>query len=106
MTATLRERLAPWTGMFAGPLCWALNQQGFSSLLHFNCRLGSGTKGIVSFVVLAIVLIASGVVSWRWRGGTELQRFIGIASAGAAALFLLALIFQTAATLILPGCGS
>jgi uncharacterized iron-regulated membrane protein len=77
MTAPLRERLAPWAGIVAGPLCWALHQQGFSSLLHFDCHLGSATKGLVSFVVLAIVLVASGIVSWRWRSNFELPRFIG-----------------------------
>ena len=106
MTATWRARFAPWAGMFAGPLCWALHQQGFTSLLHFDCHLGSGSKGVLSFVVLGSVLIGSGIVSWRWRGDSELQRFIGAASAGAAALFFLAIAFQTAATLILPGCGA
>ncbi len=106
MTSTLRARIAPWAGLIAGPTCWALNQQGFTSLLHFDCHLGSGVKGVVSFVVLAIILIASGIVSWRARGEMELQRFIALSSVMAAALFLLALVFQTAATLILPGCGA
>jgi hypothetical protein len=106
VNAMLRARFAPWAGMIAGPACWALHQQGLTSLLHFDCHLGSPTKGLMSFVVLGIVLIGSGIVSWRWRGDTELQRFIGIASAGAAALFFLAIAFQTVATFILPGCGA
>lgn len=106
MTTTLRARFAPWAGLVAGPTCWALHQQGFTSLLHFDCHLGSGGKGVASFVVLAIVLVASGIVSWRARGATELHRFIGAASAMAVALFLLAIAFQTVATLILPGCGA
>ena len=105
MTLTLRERFAPWAGMVAAGVCLALNQQGFTSLLHFDCRLGSGTKGMMSFVVLAIVLIVSGLISWRPRGDADQVRFIGIMSAGAAGLVFLAIAFQTAATLILPWCG-
>lgn len=106
MTATLRTRLAPWAGFVAGPLCWALHQQGLSGMLHFNCHLGSPVKGLVSFVVFAIVLVASGIVSWRARGDAQLTRFIAGLSALSAALFLFAIVLQTAATLILPGCGA
>jgi hypothetical protein len=59
----------------------------------------------VLFIVLAIALIAGGLISWRWRGDSEQVNFLAVMSAGAAALVFLAIAFQTAATLILPGCG-
>jgi hypothetical protein len=106
VTATPRARFAPWAGFVAGPLCWALHQQGLSDILHFNCHLGSPVKGMVSFVVLAAVLIASGIVSWRRRGAVQLTQFIAGMSALSAGLFLFAIALQTAATLILLGCGA
>ncbi|HEX3895514.1 MAG TPA: hypothetical protein VHW73_04830 [Rudaea sp.] len=106
MTATLRERFAPWAGFIAGPTCWALHQQGFTSLLHFDCHLGSPGKGLLSFAVLTIVLLAGGLMSWRARRGAELRQFIAMTSTLAAALFFFAIALQTVATLILPGCGA
>lgn len=106
MTAAARKRWMPWAGLIAAPIAVALHQQGFTSLLHFNCQLGTGGKGFLSFTVLALVLFASGSVSWRARSGEELQRCIATTSVLAAALALFAIALQTAATLILPGCAT
>lgn len=106
MNAALRERFAPWAGLVAAPVCLALHQQGLTSLLHYDCHLGSPGKGALSFVILAVVLVASGTMSWRARSGSELRRFLAVGSVLAASLVLFAIAMQTAATFILPGCGA
>jgi hypothetical protein len=108
MTITsTRARLAPWAGLVAGPLCWALHQQGLADMLHFDCHLGSASKGFVSGSIAAIVLVAAGIVSWRSReGAVEWRQFVAAMSACSVAIFLFAIVLQTMATFILPGCGS
>jgi len=106
MNVSRARRFAPWAGLVAAPACWAIHQQGFATLLHFDCQRGTHGVGLLWFAVFALVLFASGAVSWRARDTGELRRFIAVASTLFAALAFVLIAFQLLATQILPGCGA
>lgn len=101
------SRVAPWTGLVVGPAGWAAHHQAFSDLLHFNCHLGDSLAGAAAGALIAAMLVAAGIVSWRASAlaASPARRFIGRLGAMAAAIFLFAVGLQTFASLLLPGCG-
>ena len=105
--ATIRARAAPWSGFVAGPLAWALHQQVLADMLHFNCHLGGAAAGLSGFVLAGALIVAGGWISWRARGDESAapRWFIATLATMAAAVFGFAIVLQTLATLILPGCG-
>jgi len=112
MTMRLERRsVAPWAGLFLGALGWFVDHQGGSDTIFWDCRLGgplfSGSLGLAC----GLLVVAGGVISWRARKATpdaqdapENHSFAAIVGAGSAALFLLAIAFQTLNGFIIPGC--
>ena len=104
--------LAPWAGMLLGFLGWAIGQQTGNLLVPWSCRIGFALPVLATGLACALVAGAGGVVSWRvWREGgnedlakTRVRRFIAALCVGLAALFLLAILGQTAAGLVFTGC--
>jgi hypothetical protein len=106
--ATIRTRVAPWSGFIAAPLGWALHQQVLADMLHFNCHLGGAAAGLLGFAIAGALIVTGGWLSWRARGEERAapRWFVATLGTMAAALFGFAIVLQTIATLILPGCGA
>ncbi|MGN7161270.1 hypothetical protein [Sphingomonas sp. SAFR-052] len=97
-------RARAWTAIAVPPFSWFLFEQGLSALLHADCR--RAWVGVV-WGVAAAGLCAG--VAWRvWhlrpavgeRGDVWLARLAPMI----AALFTLAIAFQTLAVLLVPPC--
>lgn len=105
------SRLAPWSGLIAGAGGWLVHQQVLADLLHFDCRLGGPAAGLLAGAAVGIAMIGAGLVSWRARGKrdehdapAQTRHFVALLSSMAAALFLLVVLLQTLATLMIPPC--
>ena len=100
------SRWTPWLGLVAPPVAWAVYHQAANDLAFYDCRLAS--PGVIALVGLTLAAIAaiSGVISWssRREDSAELRTLAGYIGATSAIVFVLALGFQTTATLMLPVC--
>lgn len=103
--------LRPWAGWIGGLAGWFTAQQLGGSLVQLDCgdalpiAMAGGALGA------AIVLIGAFLAWPIWRTSADLEqpyagarRFIAGTGELAAALFLLAIIFQTMSSLIIPQC--
>lgn len=110
----MRERAASRNlalAMATPPLAWFVYQQGLGAVLRFDCTKGSGWTGLVwGFLAIAACL---GAVLLGRRASTaragdrrdETLRLLTALSFSSAALFGLAILYQVAATLIIPSCA-
>jgi hypothetical protein len=108
-SALAQARLAPWAGLIAGALGWSLHQQVLADMLHFDCHLGSPTAGVIALLLVGALMTAGAwwsLLSRKAIGVTPARQFVGTLSVMAAAIFFFAVLLQTLATTILPGCGA
>jgi hypothetical protein len=102
-----------WAGLFGGFAGWALHHQIGSSSNFARCSTANGWLVIAVGLVACLIIVASGALSWTaWRGGggagdsshEAAGRFVPAVSLMAAALFLLTVLVQMTAALIVPAC--
>lgn len=112
--ATARPVTA-WAGWIAGPAGWLIQHQGGSNTVFWNCALGRPWLVVTLGLIGAMVALAGGWLSLRaaqeavredsQSPGRGSQHFIGTLGALAVAIFLVVIVGQTMAGLILQGCG-
>jgi hypothetical protein len=102
-----------WAGLFGGFAGWAFHHQVGSSGNFARCSTANGWLAIAIGLVACVIIVASGALSWTaWRrsggGGASSHeaagRFVPAISLMAAALFLLTVLVQMTAALIVPAC--
>ena len=107
------SRIAPWAGWICGLLAWFLTQQGGSDLVQLNCTSASSPTMLLIGLAGGVIALAGALVSlqvWRSLSGSLDQphagarRFLAATGGLAAGIFLLAILFQTVSTLIIPQC--
>lgn len=106
------SRLLPWSGWIGGILGWVLSNQTGSSLVQLDCTRAQPLPMLLIGLAGAALAIAGALISirvWRMPGTTDqpyagARRFIAGTGMLAAAIFLLAILFQTVSSLILPPC--
>lgn len=112
-TTQIVARLVPWAGWVGGFTGWALAHQIGSDLDQAHCALADPLLMVVIGLCGAALAGGGGWIALRhWRNsdhdisqtGAGATRFFALASGLAAGLFLLAIIFQTASSLIIPQC--
>jgi hypothetical protein len=97
-------------GVIVGAPAVALTQQLLADALYLDCRLGGPVLGLTVAIATGALTIVGGLVSWRARAEAakdpdgEARRFLGEVCAGIAGVFLLAIVAQGLATLIVPAC--
>ncbi|HET9161366.1 MAG TPA: hypothetical protein VFN88_12215 [Caulobacteraceae bacterium] len=104
-----RSRLTPWIGLVVPPVAWAVHHQAGSNLVFYDCRLGDSGVITALGVVMGLIALAAGWISWVSRrdgATTEVRTFAAYIGALSGGIFFLALAFQTLATLLLPPCHS
>ena len=104
-----RSAWAPWAGLFAGAAGWFTHQTLGADANYWDCRLGGPVWAVALGLACAAVAALGGWTSWRARGTVgedrvETRDFSGLVGAATAAIFLLAIAFQTLAGLIVPAC--
>lgn len=106
-------RWRAWAGLFGGAAGWALHHQVGSTSNFARCPTADGWLDTGVGLLACVIVVASGWLSWNaWRrgGGTGAAsheadgRFLPAVSMMAAALFLLAVLTQMTAGLIIPAC--
>jgi hypothetical protein len=107
------RQLAPWAGWILGILGWVLSDQIGSDLAQTDCTLADPPLMLAIGAGGAALAILGGLISahvWRSMGGDIGQPYAGArrfaAGTGvlAAGIFLLAIVFQTVSSLIIPQC--
>ena len=107
------SKLTPWAGWIGGVLGWMLSDQLGSDLAQANCGRADPSLMLLIGLGGAAVVISGGLLSARvwWRGPSDLgppqgeaRRFVGGTGALASCLFLLAILFQTISSFIIPQC--
>ncbi len=103
--------LAPWAGLLTAPVAWYAHQQGSGGLVYFRCAASQPSINLLAGLVALAVTAAAGAWSWTaWKRGSaapamDLTRFTALVSVLAAAVFCLAIGFQTLAGLLIPSCA-
>ncbi len=102
-----RSRITPWAGLLVPPFAWAAHHQLGSDLIFFDCGLGRTGLIVGLGLVMGLITVAAGFVSWGSRHGGErasVRTFAAVLGVMSASIFLLALAYQTEAALVLPAC--
>jgi hypothetical protein len=99
----------PWAGLFAGAAGWFVHQQAGANANYWDCRWGGPLWTLGLALVCGAVVAAGGWLSWTSQrslgeDATATRRFSGLVGAATAAIFLMAIAFQTLAGLIVPSC--
>lgn len=102
--ATARIRL--WICLFAPGLVWFVFQQGLGYLVRADCA-HAGPPGLATGAAALLVCLAAGLAAEadRRRESAGLRSFLARLAIGLAAIFGLAIAFQTAAMLLVPPCA-
>lgn len=101
---------APWAGLWIGVLAWAAHHQLGSTLNYLDCERGGPPYVVTLGIACALFAACGGWISWNAApakaadGPPPTRLFAARVGAGAAGVFLLAIVMQTAAGAILPGC--
>lgn len=107
------SRLTPWAGWIGGLLGWTLSDQAGSDLAQWDCTLAVPPGMLLIGIAGAVLALAGALISFRvWRQlAGELdqpyagaRRFIAITGVLATGIFLLAIVFQTMSSFIIPQC--
>ena len=107
------KALAPWAGWILGIVGWMMTHQTGSDLAQTDCTKAHLPLMLAIGVAGASLALVGGLVSLRlWRrlaGNMEqpyagARRFIAATGGLAAGIFLLAIVFQTLASFIIPRC--
>jgi hypothetical protein len=93
-----------WLALAVPPIAWFVFEQGLSALLHARCTLA--WLGIGWGVISLAACGAAVRIAWPLRRpGSELAgAWIARLALAVAAIFGLAILFQTLAILIVPAC--
>jgi hypothetical protein len=110
-TALQRSAITPWTGLGAGALAWIIDHQVGSWLSLGYCHMaGPWLTGGLGAVCIILILIGAGL-TWsarrtddHARGRPETRRFAVAVSMAGAALFGLAILYQSLPGFIVPAC--
>lgn len=105
-----RSPFTPWAGWLLGPIAWVVHHQAGSDLAFgmTDCR---GTWPQLSLgAACALLALLGAALSWASLSGplrssaVNVRVFAAVVGATGSALFLMAILFQTLASLIVPPC--
>ncbi|WP_133500066.1 hypothetical protein [Cognatilysobacter terrigena] len=107
-----RSRLAPWAGLIASMVAEIVHHQLLSDMLRYDCRLGGLHNGLLVGIPAMALIVLGGWLSWASTSGGDpsmphhqTRRFIAQVSVMMAVLLAIGIVWQTAATLLVPACA-
>lgn len=105
---SVRSRL--WIGFFAPGFAWFAFQQGLGAVERVACGHAGPPYGVLVGLAALLICLAAAQTARRDRGrraeteAAPASRFIRRVTIGMAAIFGLAIAYQTAAVLLVPSC--
>jgi hypothetical protein len=109
----LSSGYAAWAGTFLGAVAWFAHNQ-VSHAVYWKCDAGGPLLTGLTALIAAAVAALGGWISWKARrveappestDRPEGHTFSGLVSAGAAALFVFAILLQGFSGFVVPGCA-
>jgi hypothetical protein len=111
----MMAKQAPLIGLLVGASAWAISTQLGYSLVSRNCDLAAGVIPLIAAICLAMAIIGGALSLPTWHaderqtvqaggGDTRPRGFFAVISVLAALIFLLAILLQGVASLIVSGC--
>lgn len=104
----LRDRLLPWSGFVLGAIGWSVSGQWGAYRVSDAC-LQAWTLETAALGLAGLLLVLAGAwLSWLANRETALAavRFVARLSLASDLIFGVAILFHTAASLIIPRCFS
>jgi hypothetical protein len=100
------RRLAPWAGWIGGAAGWFGSQQLGSNFAQLDCAQADATALLLLGLLGAALAGGGGLISWQaWLNRSEeTRRFVAATATLAGAVFLLAIVFQTLSSFVIPQC--
>jgi hypothetical protein len=96
-----------WAALAAGTTAWFVSQQAGADLSFAHCH-ASGALPLVVMGLLALALIGTGGLAsyrvWDRAPGEAGKPFAALIGMLTAALLAVAIVYQSAAALIIPSC--
>ncbi len=118
LTVADRRWLSPlplWTGIFAGPIAWAIQLEASYALVHWTCD--SHRVGILEVISALALLITAGGAAMSWAalqhaheaptdGGSERARagFMAVLGLSSALLFAIAIVAAAIPPWVVDAC--
>jgi hypothetical protein len=101
--------LAPWAGLFLGAFGWFLHHQAGSNGVYYDCRRMGSAYVMGLGLGCALIVVLGAIISWAASPSGAAARpqnrgFARVVGVASAAIFLLAIGFQTLAGALLPPC--
>lgn len=102
----LRDRLLPWSALLLGGLGWAVSSQWGAMRVSDACIEARPWQTVIVGLGGFLLAVLGAMLSRRGLGGPEVPtaRFARRLSLAADLVFALAIVFHTAATLLIPRC--
>ena len=98
----------PWAALALAGFGWALEHQTGSNLSFSDCDANGPLPTLLLGLAALVLAVIGGFLSWGvWRrrdSGDDGRSFVALVSFLAACLLSVAIILQTVAAFILPGC--
>lgn len=106
------KALRPWAAWIGGIAGWLLTHQLGSDLVQLDCRRADGmAMALIALLGVFTVLLGARLswTEWRSQGSLDqpqagMRRFVAGTGEIAAGLFLLAILFQTMSSFVIPPC--
>ncbi|MFC3212782.1 hypothetical protein [Novosphingobium panipatense] len=104
MSRRLSIRARVWLALTLPPLSWFAFEQGLSALLHLRCNATS--LGIAWGLASILLCSLAARIAWplHQRRGPLASAWLARLALAVAAIFALAILFQTLALSIVPPC--
>ncbi len=109
MSAPPRHRL--WTALAGPALAWFVSQQLGGQMARLACHAAGSALGPLASALALVVCAVAAALAWPFASAAGEDRraradaFLAGLALGGAAVFALAIVFQSLATLIVPSCA-
>jgi hypothetical protein len=100
-----RSRLSLWLALIVPPLAWYGFQQGLAMTVRGACGAAGVPLGPLWGAGSIALCICAGWFAMPRPGQQDSDRFLSKLGVLAAGLFSLAILYQSAATMIIPPCA-
>ena len=97
----------PWAGLAAGVVAAGITHQFGSEGVFDDCAVISPIPLLVANILGIVLAVAGALASWsvlRESSETHARKVVAFISVGAAALFVLAILLPSIASLLIPPC--